>query len=369
MASKAGGRAFLKSRAEKVRRKGKATFENATHIFGGAVNIKLENLSGEQFFRISEVFDEIIDAEKCKKGFRHFEKQNRRSDVVFRKNANHLDEILSDRNGLEALDFGRDIGDELFAIEISVVATVNKQIDELIGFLGIGIEEKFANKVGLLGVKLENQTHVEKTEIPRRVEINVAAMRITVKDDGEIMKKRVEGKSEIVVDGASDVLFVVGGEFEPIDGRVLDKLHHDNIIRAEIRKDFRRSDFNGVSHATVDAIRKLTVALEVLTFFQKVGFLINPIDIIFEGFVAAEKIAKLSKTPEAMNEAANLFNVVFDAARDVRALDLHGDDFTGFKNSAVDLGNGGRAEWLLVDGLEDFVERAMIFLFELLADF
>ena len=89
------------------------------------MEIKFKDLRGEKFFRVGEVLDEIINTEKCEKSLRHFEKQNRRGDVIFRENANHFDEILGNRNGLESLNFGGNIFDELFAVKVRIVATVD----------------------------------------------------------------------------------------------------------------------------------------------------------------------------------------------------------------------------------------------------
>ncbi len=53
----------------------------------------------------------------------------------FVKNANHFNKVLGDWDGLKAFNFGRDIGNELVAIKIRVVAAVNEQVNELGGLL------------------------------------------------------------------------------------------------------------------------------------------------------------------------------------------------------------------------------------------
>lgn len=338
-------------------------------IFGGAVEIKFKNLRGEKLFRVGEVLDEIINTEKCEKSLRHFEEQNRRGDVIFRENANHFDEILGDRNGLESLNFGGNIFDELFAVKVHIVAAVDQKVDNFGGFFGIGIEEKFANKVSFVGVELKNQAHVEKAEIPCLVEINIAAMRIAMKNHWKVMEKGVKREAQIIVDGAGDFLLIVSGKFKLIDGLVRDELHDDNIIRAKIRINFRRDDVGGIFDATVDAHGELGITSKILALLDKVGFLVNPVDVIFERLIAAEKIAELGKAAEAMNETTNLLHVTLDATGDVGALNFHGDNFARFQNGAMNLGDRSGAERLFVDRPENLVEWTLIFLLELLTNF
>lgn len=338
-------------------------------IFGGAVEIKFKNLRGEKLFRVGEVLDEIINTEKCEKSLRHFEEQNRRGDVIFRENANHFDEILGDRNGLESLNFGGNIFDELFAVKVRIVAAVDQKVDNFGGFFGIGIEEKFANKVSFVGVELKNQAHVEKAEIPCLVEINIAAMRIAMKNHWKVMEKGVKREAQIIVDGAGDFLLIVSGKFKLIDGLVRDELHDDNIIRAKIRINFRRDDVGGIFDATVDAHGELGITSKILALLDKVGFLVNPVDVIFERLIAAEKIAELGKAAEAMNETTNLLHVTLDATGDVGALNFHGDNFARFQNGAMNLGDRSGAERLFVDRPENLVEWTLIFLLELLTNF
>ena len=98
----------------------------------------------------------------------------------------------------------------------------------------------------------------------------------------------------------------------------------------KFRVNSRRSDFDSISDLTVDALGKLAIAFKILALFDKIGFLINPIDIIFQSFVAAEKIAEFGKATEEMNEAANLADVMLDAASDISPLNFDGDNFAGF---------------------------------------
>ena len=369
MAREAGGRTVLQSRAKEIRDEGKTTFENILDIFGGAVEIKFKNLRGEKFFRVGEVLDEIINTEKCEKSLRHFEEQNRRGDVIFRENANHFDEILGDRNGLESLNFGGNIFDELFAVKVRIIAAVDQKVDKLGGLFGIGIEKKFANKVSFVGVELKNQAHVEKTEIPCLIEINIAAVRIAMKNYRKIMEEGVKREAQIIVDGAGDLLLVVGRQFKLINSRVRDELHDDNILRTKVGINFWRDDVGGVFDAAVDTRGKLSITSEILALLDKVGFLVNPVDVIFECLVAAEKIAEFGKAAEAMDETANLLHVTLDAVGDVGAFNFHGDDFARFQNGAMNLGNGSGAERLFVDRLENFVEWTLIFLLKFLTDF
>ena len=95
---------------------------------------------------------------------------------------------MGDWDGLKAFNFGRDIGNELVAIKIRVVAAVNEQVNELGGLFGIGIEEKFADKFGFLGIEFEDKPHVEETQVPCRIEIDIATMRVAMEDDREVME-------------------------------------------------------------------------------------------------------------------------------------------------------------------------------------
>ena len=145
-----------------------------------------------------------------------------------------------------------------------------------------------------------------------------------------------------------------GGELDGVvDGDALDVVHHHDVARAE-----RRVRLRAVEELAADVVA--AELLEVARLDEEVGLLAEREPQLVDDALEIEELVRADEAAQSARERAHDGDVLGHDLLDMRALYLDGHELACNQARLVHLGDGGGAERVVVDGVEDLLDGAVV---------